>query len=138
MLNIQNQSNVFKRELYWFNYVQFPMFPSSPLYGHCRIFPRQHHCDVNDDVHKKVFPIWLISFLFGLLMKRVFHFWLMILKPSCDTRFQRAITACVCVFWVITLCEPTKVTSLKTKQHAVNACWKRVWQRALTKPHRDN
>ena len=25
------------------------------------------------------------------------------LKPSCDTRFQRAFTACVCVFKVIAL-----------------------------------
>jgi len=67
------------------------------------------------------------------------------LKLRCDSRFQRAFTACSCVFKVITFVwanqgnyfenatwfEPTKVISLKTQLHAVNARWKRLSQRSF-------
>ncbi len=56
----------------------------------------------------------------------------LILKLRCDTRFQRAITSCICVFKEITWFEPTNVISMKTQLHAVNACVKRSSQRSLT------
>ena len=49
-------------------------------------------------------------------------------KPSCDTRFQRAFTTCVCVFKVFTLFWANQG---KTQQRAVNARRNRVWQRAF-------
>jgi len=58
--------------------------------------------------------------------------WFSTLKLSCDSRFQRAFTACSCVFKVIPWFESTNVISLKTQPHAVDACVKRSSQRSLT------
>ena len=64
-----------------------------------------------------------------LFVYDLFTFHLLV-KPSCDTRFQRAFTQmrkCAFAFskklrWF----EPTKVIFLKAQQHAVNSRWKRV------------
>jgi len=47
------------------------------------------------------------------------------LKLRCDKRFTNAFTACGCIFKEITLAQ-TKVITLKTQLHAVNARWKRL------------
>jgi len=52
------------------------------------------------------------------------------LKLSCDSRFQRAFTACSWVFKVPWF-DPSNVISLKTQPHAVNPCVKRSSQRSL-------
>jgi len=68
------------------------------------------------------------------------------LKLRCDERFTHAFTACGCVFNEITLVGSnqgnyfenenglgqTKVITLKTKMHAVNASWKRLSQRSFS------
>jgi len=48
------------------------------------------------------------------------------LKLRCHSRFQRALTACVCVFKVITLAGSNQ--TLKTQTHAVSARWNRLSQ----------
>jgi len=53
-------------------------------------------------------------------------------KLRCDTRFQRAFTACGCVFKVITLFGLNQSNFLKTQPHAVNARWKRMSQRSFS------
>jgi len=50
-------------------------------------------------------------------------------KLHCNTRFQRAFTACGCVFKVINLVLSKQRNYWKPYRlplHAVNACWKRV------------
>jgi len=59
------------------------------------------------------------------------------IKLSCDSRFQRAFTACSCVFKVITLVWANQGISLKTQPHAVNACVKRSSQRIFIQYRRN-
>ncbi len=56
------------------------------------------------------------------------------LKLLCDSRFQRAFTACSCVAFSkkLPLFEPTNVITLKMQLHAVNACVKRSSQRSFS------
>ena len=49
------------------------------------------------------------------LMLKCKRSWKCWIKQRCDTQFQHTFDTCSCVWF-----EPTKVISLKTKQHAVN------------------
>jgi len=55
-----------------------------------------------------------------------------ILKLRCYECFTHAFTAFERVFKEITLVGQTKVITLKTQLHAVNACWKRLSQLNFT------
>jgi len=52
------------------------------------------------------------------------------LKQRCGCRFQRVFTACMCVFKEITL---NQGNYFETHMHAINARWKRLSQRSLTR-----
>ena len=63
-----------------------------------------------------------------LVDTQVLH-WRKSIKAHCHTRFQRAFTACCCIFQDITLASSqTNKINLKTQMHAVNERWKRVSQ----------
>jgi len=80
--------------------------------------------------------IWTYIHVFNLTFERKLAFNSPFSKRStlmlrCDERFTHAFTACGCVFMKLRWLAQTKVITLKTQLHAVNARWKRLSQLSL-------
>jgi len=76
--------------------------------------------------------LWMnyFQFFYRKLGKNVFV--MSQFKLSCNSRFQRVFTACVCDFKVVTLVGSSQCNYFKTQQHAINARWKRLSQLSFT------